>query len=91
MNKLFALILGIIFLALGLVMFTNPPRHFNDDATYQRTKTFKGHTVSKEVVSGTQLNLEEPSNNQGIRIGGAIFILVGGVCVWSFYSSRNHS
>ena len=88
MNKPFTLVFGIVCLAIGLVMFTNPPRHFKDDAIYERTKTYNHRPVSSEVVSGTQLNLEEPANNQGIRIAGAIFVLFGGALLWGYFSDR---
>ncbi len=81
MNKPFALIFGIICVAVGLVMFTNSPRHFNDDADYRRSKTYGHRPVSSEVVSGTQLNLEEPANNQGIRIAGDLSTTQAENCV----------
>lgn len=88
MNKPGALIFGIICLAVGLMMFMNSPRHFEDDTAYRRTKTYGGKVLSSEVVSGQQLNIEEPSNNRGIRIGGALFMLFGGALLWGYYSDR---
>jgi hypothetical protein len=76
-------IYGLLCSVLGICMLMYVPRRYNDNSLYRREYLMNSKTYKVETVTGKQLNTEEPGNAMGIRVGGGMFLVVGGFLIWT--------
>lgn len=81
-NHVQIIAIGAYFLAAGLWLITEQEIHRPDATPYLHEKTYRGETVSSEIVSGAELNSREPKRVNGIHL---FALLSGGFGAWMLY------